>query len=408
MDKMKLFKKEQECRICREKKIRPILNLGNQPLANNLQKRIETKEFTVPLIIGFCNKCKLVQLTHTVNPNVMFKKYVWVTGTSDGARLHSQNFYKMAQKRKSSEINKVLEIASNDGTFLKPFKKNNIFTIGVDPAKNISSFANKKGIKTLPIFFNYKNSIKIKKQFGKFDFIFARNVLPHTPIPLEIIKGIKEILHEEGFGAIEFHYSKKILDENQYDSIYHEHFFYYSVKNVRDILEKFSLYAFDTQESPISGGSMILYFSTKKKKISEKLNKILKVENKKRINTFHRWKIFAKKSKNHRGRIIKLIKKYPQVYAYGASARSSTMLNYCGISFKNILGIFDKNNLKHNLYTPGSKIKIINPLAKAIRKSNSLIILSWNFYDEIYKFLKQIKYRGTIIKPLPSIKVVKL
>ena len=405
---MKLFKKERKCRICRKNKLRQILNLGKQPLANNLQKRIDIKEFKVPLIIGFCNNCKLVQLMHTVNPDIMFKKYVWVTGTSDGAKLHSQNFFKMAKKRTNSGIRKVLEIASNDGTFLKPFKKNNIFIIGVDPAKNISSFANKKGIQTLPIFFNYKNSIKIKKKFGQFDFVFARNVFPHTPIPHEVIRGIKEILYEGGFAAIEFHYSKKILDENQYDSIYHEHFFYYSVKNVKDILGKFSLFAFDCQESPISGGSMILYFSIKKRKISEKLNKILRLENKEKINTFDRWKAFAKKAQNHRAQIMILIKKYPKVYGYGASARSSTMLNYCGVSFKNILGIFDKNSLKHNLYTPGSKIKIINPLAKAIKKTSSLIILSWNFYDEIYKFLKKIKYRGTILRPLPIIKVVKL
>jgi hypothetical protein len=405
---MKIFKEEKKCRVCKKNKLKLILDLGNQPLANNLQKKKNIKETIVPLAIGFCSACKLVQLTHTVNPNIMFKKYVWVTGTSDGAKLHSQNFYRMAQKRKISKLKKVLEVASNDGTFLKPFQKNNIFVVGVDPAKNISDIANKKNLKTLPIFFNYKNSKQIKKKFNKFDFIFARNVVPHTPTPLEIIRGMKNLFHSKSFGAIEFHYSKKILIENQYDSIYHEHFFYYSVYNIKKILEKFNLFSFDVQESPISGGSMIIYFSPSKQKKTNKLIKILKEEKKLKINSIHTWRNFAKKTKDHKKKLCKTISRYPKLIGYGASARSSTLLNYCNIDDSNIQKIMDQNNLKHNLFTPGSKIKIIKPTPNIIKKLKSLIILSWNFYDEIYKYLKKNGFKGVIIKPLPEVKVVKI
>ena len=405
---MKIFKEEKKCRVCKKKKLKLILDLGNQPLANNLQIKKNIVEPIVPLAIGFCSACKLVQLTHTVNPNVMFKKYVWVTGTSDGAKLHSQDFYRMAQERKIFKLKKVLEVASNDGTFLKPFQKNNIFVVGVDPAKNIADIANKQNLKTLPIFFNYKNSKQIKKKFKKFDFIFARNVVPHTPDPLEIIKGMKNLFHSKSFGAIEFHYSKKILIENQYDSIYHEHFFYYSIYNVKKILEKFNLFLFDVQESPISGGSMIVYFSSSKQKKTKKLIKVLNEEKKLKINSIETWRNFARVTKKHKEKLCNTITKYPKLYGYGASARSSTLLNYCNIDSSNIIKIMDQNKLKHNLFTPGSKIKIIKPAPKILKKLKSLIILSWNFYDEIYNFLKKNRFRGVVIKPLPMIKVVKI
>lgn len=404
MEKKLIYKKINKCRICNSHNLKKILNLGKQPLANNLINNLKTKELKIPLEIVHCISCNQTQLSCDVNPKIMFEKYFWVTGTSKVAKQHAKDFYKFIKKNSKIRIKNVLEIASNDGTFLKEFKriKENI-CIGVDPAKNISYQANKDGIKTYSSFFNKDFSKKIKKKYGNFDLIYARNVFPHVPKPQELLEGMKNCMQFNSLGVIEFHYANKIIQDTQYDSIYHEHYFYYSLNNLKNLLENYGFKIYHVEESPISGGSLIIFFSKTVYPESNKLKLFYKKEKKLNLNTIKTWKKFALKTANHRRKILKILKNKKNIIAYGASARSSTMLNFCKINFKKIRLICDMNKLKYSKYTPGSNILIKNPELINWKNENYVFILSWNFYDEIIKFLKLNNFRGTVLKPFPKI-----
>ena len=206
-----------------------------------------------------------------------------------------------------------MEIASNDGTFLYPFKKNGHNVLGIDPATNIARLANSKGIKTIPEFFNFNLSNKLKRKFKDNKVIFARNVIPHVSNIHSVVKGISNLSSINSVVAIEFHYSKDIILDLQYDSIYHEHIFYFTIKTISSLFEKYDLYAFDVFKSPISGGSLVLLFSKNKHKKSALLKKMEKDEKNLGINSLNKWKIFGKKSLSHankfRNEVLKICQK---------------------------------------------------------------------------------------------------
>lgn len=395
-----------KCRICNSK-LQKILYLGKQPPANSLRKSVSSKIQKYELTLAKCISCHTLQLNNTINPKYLFTDYVWVTGTSSTARKHTKTFFKETIKRiKNNNKRYIFEVASNDGTFLQEYKKNNYKVLGIDPAKNIAKIANKDGIKTIAEFFSLQSSKKIKLKYGSPDLIFARNVIPHVENINEVIKSIFHIMDEKSLGCIEFHYNKKIYDELQYDSIYHEHVFYFSLKTITNLLNKFELYAYDCKTSPISGGSLMLYFTKNRKKaLTKSYTNILNNEIKSKINNKNTWKIFSKKVEQHRDRIRRLFEKYKsektKVFAYGASARSSTFLNFCKLDNKNIICIFDKSEHKHNKYTAGSNIVIKSSNDIVMIKPKIIILLAWNFKFEIINYLKSIKFSGKIIIPFP-------
>lgn len=394
------------CRVCRSNNLKDVFDLGSQPPANSLRKSLVEKLNEYPLKLVFCDNCKLVQLNFSVNPKNLFDKYFWVTATSKTAKDYSSFFFNEMNRR--SEINNkfVLEIASNDGTFLLPFKKNNSKVLGIDPAKNIASEANKNGIKTLCNYFDFNTSNKIKTEEGIPSLIFARNVIPHVKEINSVVQGISNLSEHNTTVAIEFHYSKIILEELHYDSIYHEHLFYFTIKTINYLFNKFGLYSFDLFESPISGGSVVLLFSKQNKKKSNKLIEYEKYEEKFNLNNYETWLNFSQKSYNHSLELKKVITKLSnnkKIVGYGASARSSTLLNFINISNKNIEFIIDQNPLKNNLYTPGSDILIKSTKEGFLDlKDKSIILLAWNFREEIISILKKFNFNGNIIIPLPN------
>lgn len=400
-----------KCRSCNSNELVDILDLNDQPPANSLKKKINDNEFFAPLKIIFCKNCKLVQLSATIDPAYLFKKYNWVTGTSEIVKVYAQKFYNNSKKYMTKNKANILEIASNDGTFLDIFKRNGHQVLGVDPAKNIAKIANQKKIKTLPYFFNADlvNKNLSLKNFNP-DIIIARNVIPHVKDIHSIIKSFKLLSNTNTVCMIEFHYSKKIINELHYDSIYHEHLFYFSIKSLSYLFRKYNLHPFDIFESPISGGSVVLMFSTKKLKKSKKLINMIKKEKISKINSLSAWKIFAKSVTRHAENLNKVIKKESQnneIIGFGASARSSTLLNYLKATNQEIKFIIDNNKIKHKLFTAGTNIKIL-PFEKLKIKSNKVIILlAWNFKKEIISFLRKKGFQGKIIIPLPKIKILK-
>lgn len=405
MDSFSKF--ETFCRDCENKNLQAILDLGKQPLANALCKDNNKEELKVPLILCRCEICGTIQLNQTVYPEILFKKYVWITGTSIGAKNFSETFANYLTKRMKSGSNFIVEIASNDGTFLRPFIQRGFNVLGVDPASNIATIASTSGVPTINDFFSKAVAEKIVGNYGRADCIFARNVIPHVANAKDVINGIHYCLKDDGLGAIEFHRADIILNELHYDSIYHEHLYYHSLLSMMRLLSSFGLHPFDIENSPISGGSYILYFSKIKKSETSLFKNAINNEKTMGISDLQVWINFSNRVKEHKSKlqcIIRDLKKQnKKIIAWGASARSSTLLNYCNFSNSEIDAVIDKSDLKHGFLTPGSNIPIIHPDKLRDFTPDVIIILAWNFYDEIIDELRnKYNWKGTVIKPLPK------
>ena len=346
-----------------------------------------------------------MQLGESVDPESLFSKYIWVTSTSEVAKAYSKEFAKNAIAHSKIKKPRVVEVASNDGTFLKAFQSLNCEVLGVDPAKNIAETASNNGIETLNRFFNAAVAEELVAGGGKRDIVFARNVLPHVKEIHSVANGIKILTKDNGLAIIEFHDASQILKNLHYDSIYHEHLFFFSLKTISQILSRYNLKPFDIKPSPISGGSWVVYLSIDQRRKSNNLLKAEDYEKALGINEISNWKKFAARSTEHANKIKKIISdKRNGLIAYGASARSSTLLNFCKINNKQIEFIIDKNPLKHGKKTPGSNIPVV-ALEKGtidIEKRRNILLLAWNFKDEIIHELRDRGFKGNFIIPLPN------
>jgi len=332
---------------------------------------------------------------------------VWVTGTSATAKDYSRTFYAEATKRCGDRSLFAVEVASNDGTFLRQFQESGHRVLGVDPAKNIAEIANEQGIETWPEFFGRAVAEEITRRYGQADFVFARNVLPHVAHVHDVVSGMGHCLSADGIGAVEFHYTKCIVDGLHYDSVYHEHLFYFSIKSMVYLLERHGLRAFDLIESPISGGSIVLYFSKDKKPRLRALREKLETEAQSGLGLQATWERFAERCFAHRDRLAALVREERvrggTIIGYGASARSSTLLNLCGINDRQLLCIADQNPLKHDKYTAGTNVPIVPPEVAFSKKPDAVLLLAWNFKDELLALLKsKFQFHGTVITPLPN------
>lgn len=397
----------RNCRACNSEHVEMFFDLGLQPFANALLKNEKESEKKYPLSLSYCSDCSLVQLDYTADPAELFSNYFWITSTSSTAREYSNLFCKNAiQKALTNEISYVLEIASNDGTFLKPFRENNLEVLGIDAAENIVKMANEAGIPTKNEFFGKNIAEKIIAEKGYPSITFARNVLPHVANLHDFVKGLKYCIDDKGLLILEVHYSGKIIDELHYDSIYHEHLCYFTLKSLENLLNLYGLYAFDIEQSPISGGSIVLYISRNQKEKSAKLIDFEIYEQNNKYNKYERWQEFSQKSFVHKDLLNKIINdeiaKGNKIIGYGASARSSTMLNFCDIDKDKLFKIADQNELKQEFYTPGSHVEIIAPGKAFALKPDTVLLLAWNFKDEIISIIReQYGFKGDVIIPLP-------
>ena len=403
-----IFNTIDSCRICGSNKLKDVLDLGKQAPANSLYSSSDNIPQDVPLRLVYCGHCSTVQLGEDVDPGYLFSQYLWVTGTSETAEIYSYEFAKKALSELDNISNSrpyIVEIASNDGTFLKRFIENDCKVLGIDPAQNIVEVAIKNGIPTSPNFFTVNLANELIKDDGKADIIFARNVIPHVKEIHSVIEGISVFLKDNGVGIIEFHNAGLVLDELHYDYIYHEHLFYFTLSTISGLLQRFGLHVYDVMYSPISGGSWVIYFSKNQKSKSEKLVELENQESKNELNSYHRWTEFSANVEEHADKLKKIIFSFDEkIPAYGASARSSTLLNYCGINSDHLSIVIDKNPLKAGLYTAGSNIPIVSfeDGLDEIKNAKNILLLAWNFQDEIIKELREAGFLGHFIIPLPG------
>ncbi|MHC4571165.1 MAG: class I SAM-dependent methyltransferase [Planctomycetota bacterium] len=397
-----------KCRGCGSERIELFFDLGQQPFANSLAKAKDIREKTYPLSLSWCSQCCLVQLNQTAEPDELFSNYVWVTGTSSTAKQYSVKFCDAVLARAQAEKNKgyVLELASNDGTFLKPFKNRGYKVLGVDPAQNIVEKAFFDGVPTKCGFFSEALAEEIMAEYDLPEIVFARNVLPHVANLHDFVKGVELCADNNTLVVIEVHYAKAILEQLHYDSVYHEHLCYFTLESIENLLRRYNLYIYDVVDSPISGGSIVLFIKKQRMKTGSSVQQYRNDEQEHKSNELSSWQEFSQRAFAHRDLLRRMLdeelKQGRTVVGYGASARSSTLLNFCGIDSKYISMIADQNPLKHKFFTAGTNILIDSPDVAMKSNPDTILLLAWNFREEIIAILRnRFGFEGKLIVPLP-------
>lgn len=399
------------CRICDAAELAGVLDLGSQPPANCLRRLDEPEPEAVPLDLRRCVDCGTAQITATIDPEVLFGTYLWVTGTSVEAREYSTTFVDRIEKVPGLMADRVgpprsvVEIASNDGTFLRRFAERGWSVLGVEPATNIAEAAVADGVPTVAEFFDADVARSILESRGPADVVVARNVVPHVANVHAVVEGLAVTAGDDGIVVVEAHDAQVILDELHYDSIYHEHLSYFSLDTLCALFGRHGLTAFDLYASPISGGSNVVFFAGGRRFPTERLQ--VARERSDGVVTAAAWSAFAEAATAHASSLREAVIEAGSrgtVVGYGASARSSTMLNFAEISSDEVAFVIDQNPLKHGRLTAGTKIPIISPdhgLAD-LGSADSVLLLAWNFRDEIMGRLRGAGFDGSVILPLPG------
>jgi len=390
-----------ECRCCGSNKLKRVLSLGFQPLANNLIKKKTDKTEKYPLEMNYCSNCHNCQLSVAIDPKKMFTKYFYLSSTSNSFRQH---FEKAAKKyKKEFKLNKhsyVVDIGSNDGVGLVPFKNMGFKNLlGVEPAKNLCKISNNKGIKTINAFLKFNTLRSIKKNA---DLILASNVFAHSDDLETMAKCILKLLSKKGIAIIEVQYLLNTIKDLTFDNIYHEHYNYWSLTSLKFFFDKLGGNIFKAEKINTHGGSLRVYISkNKNKKKHVSVNKFLKEEDKFGIKDFKTYQDFSKKIKEIKQNVLKNIYKLRcknKIIGYGSPAKATTALNYFEIS-KEIDFIVEDNKLKHGKLIPGVNIPIYSK--DKIKDNNaSVLVLAWNFFDEIKKNNKNLSNNFISIKDL--------
>ena len=385
--------KNNKCSVCK-KKFLQIINLGLHPCADTFVKtQIVAKRLKkYPLQVGFCS-CNHLTAVNKISPDERYTKFDY-SYTSDNSPVSRNHFYKISKiliKRFNLKSeNSIIEIGSNDGTFLKYIKEIiDINVLGVDPSKNMCKLAKSKGIRTYKNFFSYENSKKIKSKYGVFDLLYAANVFNHIENPDDFLKGCNKVLRSEGIIILEVPDLDSLISTCGFDTIYHEHRQYFSINSIKRILVKNNYTLINVEKINYMSGSLRVF--AKKNKTHQK-NIILKIETTykktKYLNNFIKFekKIFLIKSE-----ILKFIKKYKNekktIVGIAAATKGNTLLNFCGVNYKDLKCIIESSPYKIHKFTPGSAIPIINE--KNIKKYDAAIILPWNITKHLYRKLLQ-------------------
>ena len=402
------------CRLCNSKNLKKVFDLGRTPLANSYLKiEISKKLRKYPLKLNYCNSCGHLQLTHSIKPSKMFSNYLYKTNTSKKNFLHFKSYANEIKKMFKNRNTKILDIASNDGTFLNFFEKKKFFRLGIDPAKNLKKLSLKKGITQIDDFFTMKKSENIKKKYGKFDIITANHVCAHVEDLNDFFNGVQNLLKDEGLFVFEISYRASVLKKNTFDTIYHEHLDYHALYPISKFVKKFNLNVVNFKTPDAQGGSLRVYVSKNKNSKNQKSIKKQILKEKKQLNLFNvsTYKKFEKKIINCKNKLNSLIQNCinnnMSIAGYGAAAKTTTFLNYFKISEKNIKFIFDDNKLKQGLCIPGTKIKILDPLNMNKKNIDVLIIFAWNYAELIIAKNKKFKKKGgKFLIPFPNPRLI--
>ena len=401
------------CRLCSSDNLEEVIDIGKTTPANNFNDTHEKNNFEkYPLILDFCNDCFNVQLRHIINSEVLYKNYSYLTPNSESLSIHYSKLLEYLELNVEN-LNKknVLEIGSNTGELLAFLKDRVNKTLGVDPASNVVEISKDRGIDTICNFFNIEVSNYIKKKYFKYaDIVIARHMFAHNPYPQKILKGMEDILSEDGILIIENAYAIETFQKGEFDQIYHEHMFYYSIISMKNLLKRHNLHLNDIFFSSVHGGSIIFVASRNK---NESENLLKGIENESFLFKNSLLKEFKEKSFSLKENFLSIIKNEVNagsvIGAYGAPAKAFTLFSFFELDRKTISFCADTTHTKIGKFFPILDIPVISEKELKERDYSVLIIPAWNYKKDIIKKAKRIFRKGTkLVFPLPSLDIVEV
>ncbi len=403
------------CRACGGTGLVPVLSLGSTPLANALlsEAQLSIAEPTFPLDVVFCEGCSLVQLTETVAPGVLFSEYVYFSSFSDAAVEHARvTAERVALERGLGASSLVIEVASNDGYLLQHYARGGVPVLGIEPARNIAAAATARGIRTLNAFFTEELGRELAAEGRRADVLHANNVLAHVPDLSGFVAGMRHVLQPHGVAVIEVPWVRELVRHLEFDTIYHEHLSYFSLTALDALFERHGLTIGDVEEVAIHGGSLRLWVGHGGTVVrGERVRRLLDRERDEGLAGRSYYAGFADRVQalsRDLGALLRGLKSEGHsIAAYGASAKGSTLLNYLGIGRETLDFIVDRSTVKQGRYAPGTRLPIRAPEALLAEMPAYVLLLTWNFADEILRQQAEYRHRGgRFIIPLPSPTVI--
>lgn len=404
------------CRSCGASQFAPVLDLGRTPLANSLltAEQLSTPEPRFPLNVVRCTACSLVQLDTTVPPEAMFGNYVYFSSFSSTMLDHARRLVdQLITERQLSPESRVIEVASNDGYLLQYYKTQGIEVLGIEPAQNVARVArDERGIPTLNEFFGQALANQLATEGTLADVIHAHNVLAHVPTINDFVGGLKTILKPDGVILIEAPYLKNLLDDLEFDTIYHEHIFYFSMTALDQLFARNGLRIFDVVRVPIHGGSLRIFASHEGAfQRRHSVTTLLAEESKWGVSESEPYQAFAQQVGRLKHQLLDVLQSLKAqgktIVVYGASAKGSTLLNTFEITHDLIDFVVDRSTVKQNLYTPGTHFLIKSPDSLLETQPDYVLLLTWNFADEILEQQAEFIARGgKFIIPLPEVRIL--
>lgn len=407
-----------QCRFCNQPLSHVFIDLINSPASNSFlnKEELDEPETFFPLKVFTCDNCFLVQVDEYKKSDAIFdSNYVYFSSYSKSWLQHAKNYSDlMTQRFGYNKDSLVVEIASNDGYLLQYFKEKNIPVLGIEPTANTAEVAQNKGINSIVDFFGVRLANKLVNDNIKADLLLGNNVLAHVPDIVDFVSGMKIILKDDGVITMEFPHLLQLIENNQFDTIYHEHFSYLSFNTVIKIFEAQELEIFDVDEIPTHGGSLRIYAKHKQdqtKTISENVSLLLSKEEKQGLLSLNYYTEFQSKALKVKLDITDFLiqqkRNNKNVAAYGAAAKGNTLLNYCGIKNDLIDFVVDANPHKQNKFLPGSHIPVVNEDYLKEKRPDFIIIFPWNLKIEIIQQLAYIKdWGGKFVIPIPELEII--
>ncbi len=408
---------EPKCRFCGAALTASLVDLGMSPLCQTHieASRLNEVENFYPLHAWVCGQCFLVQLEEYVAPDSIFSEYAYFSSFADSWVEHAKRYTEAMRSRFGlSKDSLVAEIASNDGYLLQHFVAAGVPVLGIEPAANIAEVARKKGIRTESVFHGRKSAAVLKEKYGMADLLLGNNVLAHVPDLNDFVAGMQVLLKPKGVITMEFPHLLQLMQQNQFDTIYHEHFSYFSFVTVHRVFAAHGLDMFDVEEIPTHGGSLRIYANhagANAREVSARVTELLQRERDLGFEKLETYQAFGANVEATKRKIlaflIELRNKGKRVVGYGAPGKGNTLLNYCGIRTDFLEYTVDRNPYKAGKYTPGTRIPILKPEQIDATRPDYIFILPWNLKDEIVKQMAHVREWGCkFIVPIPEPRIL--